>query len=361
MSIRVMGFTIAAALTGQCAMLAQTANAQPPVPNDPLELVTGAAQPVQNAAQRAVAASLLDQAHQLSNVRAYAFDLKTSFVSTGASEGSWSLEDAAPSRHLYRWTAQGPGYSAANLYNNQLLYGDPAAGNMPLRLAQVRAAMFFAYQAFGPLATMRTAAGSLNGAAVNCVLLSHTSQKDVSGGRRWDESEYCVDPKSGLLLTYSPVPGVYVSYDYTNALHFHDKIIAGKFTITEAGQTVAEARTESVTDTSKMDPALFQPAGMQKIGAGSLMTRPWKVRSMATPGASPNLAPQFVVLDGLLTPDGQMREIQVASTSDASLNQAALEKALAWKSGRSAEDPKPGATPQSHEVFFTVQFGPSAP
>jgi hypothetical protein len=349
-------FAIAASLAAQAAAMAQ-----PPIPSDPMELVAGNAQPVQDAEQRAAAIHLLTTARALSNVRAYAYDLKTTFVSSGASEGSWSLEDTSPSRDIYRWTAQGPSYSAIHLHKDQLVYGNQAAGAMPLRLAQVRMAIFFVYPMADTHASLRTAAGSLNGAEVTCVLVSHRAQnKAAAGGRAWDESEYCVDPRSGLMMSYSPAPGLYVAYDYTNAVHFHDKILAGKFTITEAGQTVVEARTESATDPGKLDPALFQPGGMEKIGAGPLMTMPWRVRTRTgSARAGSNAAAQVVVLDGMVTADGQLSEIQVLASSNAGLNQSALAKAAAWRSWESPEDAQPGATPQSHEVFFTVEFGPN--
>jgi hypothetical protein len=354
-------YVIAASLAVQAAMLAQV---QPPVPGDPLELVTDA-QPVQDAEQRAAAMHLLTNARALSNVRAHPYDLKTTFVSTGASPGtdagSWSLEDISPGREVYRWTAQGPSYSVISLHTNQLVYSNQAAGAMPLRLAQVRTAIFFVYPAIGPRASLRTGAGSLNGADVTCVLVSRTAQtKSATGGRHWDESEYCVDPTSGLLMSYSPVPGMYVAYDYANAVHFHDKIIPGKFTITAAGQKVAEAHTESVTDPGKLDPALFQPAGLEKIGAGPLMTPPWRVRTGTGAGASANGTLQVVVLDGMVTPGGQLGEVQVLATSDAGLNQSALATAAAWKSWESQDDAQPGATPQSDEVFFTVEFAQTA-
>jgi hypothetical protein len=232
---------------------------------------------------------------------------------------------------------------------------------MPLRLAQVRAAIFFAYQAFGPQATLRTATGSLNGVDVSCVMVSHTGQnKSAAGFRRWEKSEYCIDPNSGLLMRYSPVPGLYVSYDYTNAIHFHDRIVPGKFTITEAGETVEEARTESVTDPGAMDPPLFQPDGLEKVGARSLMTRPWKVRTRSMSGAgSSNGTLQVVVLDGIVTADGQFGELHVVASSNAAMNQAAMDEAANWKNWQSQEEAQPGATPQSHEAFFTIEFLPS--
>src|SRR5579863_1029604 len=116
---------------------------RPPLAPDPLELVAGDAQPVQDAQQRIAAIGLLDKAHKLSNVRAQPYDLKTSFTASGglASDGVWTLEDIAPKGGGYRWTAQGPNYSAINLYPQSSangLYGNQPSGILPLRLIQVR-------------------------------------------------------------------------------------------------------------------------------------------------------------------------------------------------------------------------------
>ncbi|MGA2575222.1 MAG: hypothetical protein ABSH24_04280 [Bryobacteraceae bacterium] len=382
MSFRGIRLVVAASLIGPAAILAQAPSgassapsqprtraaifeslAQPPVPADPLELVLGDAQSVQNAEQRAAAVHLLTSARALSNVRAYPYDLKTTFVASGSSAGSWTLEDSSPAREVYRWAAQGPSYSAVNLHTNQLVYSNQPAGAMPLRLAQVRTAIFFVYPATGPYANLRTAIASLNGVEVSCILVSHGSpSKSAAGGRRWEESEYCIDPKSGLLMSYSPAPGMYVAYDYANAIHFHDKVIPGKFTITQAGQTVVEARTESVTDAGKLDPAIFQPAGLEKVGAGPLMSPPWRVRTRGASGSgNPSGALQVVVLDGMVTAEGKLGELEVLASSNAALNQTAQEEAAAWKNWQSQEDAQPGATPQSHEVFFTVEFAQSEP
>src|ERR1700760_3207671 len=50
---------------------------EPPVPPDSLELVTGSAQSVQDAAQRAAILTLLSNAKALSNIRSFPYDLKT--------------------------------------------------------------------------------------------------------------------------------------------------------------------------------------------------------------------------------------------------------------------------------------------
>ena len=339
---------------------------QPPVPSDPLELAGSNAQPVQDASQRAAIVSLLANARALSNVRAYPYDLKTSFTASNSSssDGTWQLENISPARGSYRWTAQGPNYSVVNLYRNTLLYSNQSAASIPIRLAQVRAAIFYVNTLFGPRASIRTTTANLNGTEVTCALTERMAMpKSTTGGRLWDESEFCVDPKSGLLMTYSPAPGIYISYDYSNALHFHDKIIPGKFTITEAGHTVIEAQNESAGTPANLDPTLFDPAGLDPVGAGPLETPPSNFRSTEFNGASgTNLAMQVVVLHGMITPDGHFTDPEVLASSDSSLNQRALDRFANSQNWRMADDSQqPGASPQSHEVFFTLRFvGPAS-
>ena len=53
---------------------------EPPVPPDPLELVTGNAQPVEDVSHRAEIIDLVTNARRHSNVRAQPYDLKTTFT-----------------------------------------------------------------------------------------------------------------------------------------------------------------------------------------------------------------------------------------------------------------------------------------
>jgi hypothetical protein len=145
---------------------------EPPVPSDALELVTGEAQPVTDVNQRAEIINLLVHAYQRSNVRAQPYDLKTSFTVSGPlSSGQWQLEDTSPAAELYRWTAQGPGYSAINLNVSRIFYSTQPATGLPLRLIQVREAIFKTEAVVGPRATLRTANASLNGVDLVCALI----------------------------------------------------------------------------------------------------------------------------------------------------------------------------------------------
>ena len=244
-----------------------------------------------------------------------------------------------------------------------MLYSNQPGGVLPLRLMQVREAIFFNFAQIGPRLPLRTATGYVNGAEQRCVLLgSNVPGRPSDGGRGWDDSEYCVDSNTGLLTIYSPVPGLYVHYDYSNAITFHGKTIPGSFTISEAGRTVIEAKTESVSDPADPKSTLFDPAGMTALGVGRDMTPALHVRAMAPVDAAvfrsgANLAMQVVVLHGSVSPDGHVSETEILASSDPGLNQTALDQADKWSGAvRSADQAQPGTTQQSHEMLFTVEF-----
>jgi hypothetical protein len=179
----------------------------------------------------------------------------------------------------------------------------------------------------------------------------------MSGPRRWEEYESCVDPKSGLLMSYSPAPGMYVLYDYSNAQHLGGVTFPNKFTITEAGQTVVEAQVDSLTEGISADAPIYTPAGLNPLGVGFPLTMPWRMQDISFEGR-PNPMPtngQFVVVRGMVSPDGHFTDAEVLASSNPSLNQKALERAV-QPHRMMPEDGQNGATPQSHEAFFTTLF-----
>lgn len=356
-------YAIVTALAVTTQLLAQVRThtsqqiAEPPVPSDPLELVTGDAQPVTDVSQRAEMINLLSNAHRNSNVRAQPYDLKTTFTVSGAlSNGQWQEEDTSTGAGHYRWTADGPGYSAVNMTVNKIFYSSQPTAVLPLRLMQVREAIFRTPPVVGSYATLRTANASLNGVDLVCALVTHMAgAPPATGGRRWEEAEYCVDPKAGVLVTFSEAPGVYVQYDYSTALQFHGKLIPNGFTITEAGQTVIEAQTESVADPVN-NPAMFQTAGLNQLGVGPVMSlSPWESRvQLPLPGSQSSASAQVVALHAIQAPTGEMSDIELLASSDSSLNETALAFA---QGGYRGQDSQAGATPQSHEVVMILQYG----
>ena len=342
---------------------------RPPIPTDPLELVTGAALNVQTPEQRLAAKTLLDNARGLSNVRAQPYDLRTSFITSGSlpSDGSWTMEDISPGARIYRWSAQGPNYSAVNLYPDSTqgtAYSNQPGGVIPLRLSQVREAIFFVNPPMGPMASIRLASGYLNGAQQNCVLtMTGAGGRTFTGPRNWLEEEYCVDAGTGLLTTYSPAPGIYVRYDYSSAKQFHGKTIPGGFTISEGGREMVQARTESVTDPPAVQSPLFATTGLAAIGIGRVMNPAGWMRGLVPANLNPagrlagaNPVIQVVVLHGNLSPDNRLSETEILASSDSTLNQTALDRANQWSAGGRGGRTQPGATAQSQEMLFTFEF-----
>ena len=336
---------------------------QLPIPYDPLEMVTRDAQIVSSPEERAAADELLVKAQRLSNVRLQPYDLKTTFVTNGSlpSDGAWTLEDISPGADLYRWTAQGPSYSGVFLLKDRLFSSNQQNPTIPLRLLQVRHAIFYPPTAIGPTSAVRLATGSLDGVPVQCVLVAMgfplNSRNSFSSGRSYRESEYCVDSKTGLLMIFSPVPGLYVRYNYQNAIHFHRSIIPSGFTISEIGRTVIDAKTESVSDPPAASASIFQPSGMYPVGVGVLHGRGMSWMTSFQQGVSND---QVVVVHGVRFANEQLKEAEILSSTDPSLN----DDALKFTSNRSTAITffdQPGATPRTTESFYVVEFGPPPP
>ena len=337
-------------------------NTEPALPADRLELAASGAQRVLDVSERAALVNLLTTAFQQSNLRTQQpYDLKTAFTAFGttSSDGIWKLRDTHPAPGIYRWTAEGPSFSVINLFvKNNLLYSNQPSAYLPLRLAQARTAIFFKLTPLGPRASLRSVSASLDSIQLTCALIAYGSGvKTVDPRpRRWEESEYCVEPKSGNLMTYSPVPGVYVLYDYSNAIRFHDKVIPNKFSVTQGGKTVIESQVESLSDLPS-DAALFQPNGLNAIGVGPVMTPPWRFNMFAFSSSIPaGEAGEEVALHGMRSPDGRVSDLEVITATNAAFIGTALRHVTSAEGRATTADLEPGVTPQSSEVFYTVHY-----
>ncbi len=377
MTLRIFFGTAIAACLISCGLLAQEPSPpppppqrislesvpRPPVPADPLELVTGDAQTVEDVVQRAAEKSMLVKAESLTNVRAQPYDLKTTFTSyeaSGASE-QWIVEDASPARTIYRWSAQGPAFSGIYLSRDSLLSSDRPSTAIPLRLAQDRDAIFYAFTWEGPRASFRVATGYLNGAELHCILIGHEEGQHVlTGSRNWNEFEYCIDPKTGLLQVYSPAPGIYVRYEYANAVHFHDRTIPGGFTITEGGRTVLESRTVSVTDPGDSNSQMFSAQGLAPLGVGA-STAPADVVNVIAPTPTmirdlSHATMMTVVVDCISGEAGGRAEAEVLTSTDTGLDQTALDLATKWELPQHRPPAAPGAITPSRDRIYILQF-----
>jgi hypothetical protein len=326
-------------------------------------LVTGGIRVVDTPARRAAVLQLLDRARSNYGLRSagHGYDLKVTFkVNSGGQtefDGAWTMHDVFDPQQGLRWTAKASAaYSITRIFANGMLYGEETASCIPLRLQEARAALF------GPMsssenvahAAIRKSTATLNGVRLTCILLS--GSKNAAGaapGRRWDETEECIDPQSGLLRTHSQVPGRYYAYGYTNAPQLAGHVMPRKVKVTEAGKTVTEISVDSLTELPAADPSLFVPTTEMKargraIGMGEA-EKIWRVHG--TPSTAAGATGQAVCVFGLVTPEGQLVEAHSLQPSDPN-SQAAVEDAK-----QMSFSPLPLAVhPQQHFVFIFEKF-----
>jgi hypothetical protein len=127
---------------------------------------------------------------------------------------------------------------------------------------------------------------------------------------------------------------MYVLYDYSNSLHFYDRVLPAK--ISEAGNTVIEAHVESVTQPREGNSGLLHPLGGHGVRRSGRSDEPALAfshfRSKWPHIAEFNIEP--VIVHGVMTPDGQIGEAEVLQNANTTLAQSALDVVKNWPSGR---------------------------
>jgi hypothetical protein len=335
-----------------------------PIPADPLELVNGEIQVADTAASRDAVIQLLNRARKNYTLRSggQGYDLKISFaVSSGGQtdyDGAWQMEDISDPKLGLRWTATAAaGYTITEISSNRQSYAQGTASTVPLRLHEVRAALFGSLQIAEGLDRdfIRTSNATFHGMQVACVLLSPSGNAPVAAtGRAWEEIEDCIDPQSGLLQVHSQAPGRYYAYDYSNALSLGGHVMPRKVVVTEAGKTVTEITVESLTEFPAADPGLFVPtAEMKAQGAAVLLAGAQKISRFTRPGPFvADATAQPVCVFGLLTAAGELVEVHSLQPSDPH-SQAAIEAVKQMKFSSAAQ---PGARPSQHFIFVIEKF-----
>ncbi len=316
----------------------QNLSRKAPIPNDPLEMVAGQARALKSTAGRAVVFGLLDRARSNYALRSAgcAYDLKVTFkVNSGGRtehDGAWEMEEVFDPKQGFRWTAKASdAYEVTRISSNGMLYGEETASYIPLRLHEARAALFDPIPPPGILdrKSIRKSTAVYNGAQLTCILISGSKgAATATSGRRWDETEECIDPETGLLQTHSQVPGRYYSYDYSNAPRLAGQVLPRKVTVTEAGSVVTEISVDSLTELPAADPSLFVPTEEMKA-RGRPITLAGAQRifhNMAQGSQSPGAAVRAVCVFGVLTASGQLVEAHSLQPSDPN-SEAAVEAA----------------------------------
>ena len=330
-----------------------------PVTPDPFEIATGIAHTASTPEERAAALGLLRGArvHYDLHSSNTPYGIKVTFHTTGSShyEGSGDMEEIYQSSQDYRWNVNLGGYTGLRIYSAGVPYDQRPPGPLPLRVSQIRHAIFSPIYLNFPQFKIRTVEAVYNGTKVTCVLLATGGVPTEAPGRHWPEVEYCVDPHTGLLQVYSEVPGSFVMYDYSSPVAFHGHTLARGITVAEAGVKVAEARIESIRDAAGVDPSLFIPtAEMKARGLGTVLQEP--IRTFLDVGRKP-LPPDAefhpVEVRAVLAEDGSVSDAQALQTDDAAKSQAAVDLV---SHHHFAFPTAVGGAPVQHEIFVNVRF-----
>jgi hypothetical protein len=351
------------------AAYAQTANPVAP-PSDPLELVTGAAQPVTTVEQRAATVALLNRAaeqYAMHSKGTPAHILQISFNATASTlfpGGAGQLRETWISGQNWRWEATLGNYSLLRISSNGVAYYQQAPQAIPLRLKMLANTVFAPLQFTAPrVAAMRTASVTWKGAQITCVLLAPSGSAQDSAaakaGRQWNESEFCVDPATGLLDVYSEIPGYYAIYDYTNALKFHDRTLPGAVTISENGTAAVQAQLTSIADTDATNMTPYTPtAQMISQGPAVVLFAPMQMtRMVPSPSMQPGSAIEPAIVHVTLDEQGHVQESELLQTTGLSSQALALVTGTKlWPAPQTS-----GTPPRQREAFVRVEFVPAQP
>jgi hypothetical protein len=337
--------------------LAQSKLPVNPPPANSLELANGAIHVVETPQERAAVIELVEKARQNADLHSPgspAFTLKLSFTASGNAQvtGAGDMEETWLQPYAFRWKVRLGDYSLTRIATDHGIFDEPAAESVPMRVHMLRTAIFWpvGFQSMHTL--IRTAKANWRGKDVTCVLASgDMNDPTPTPGRRWVEREFCVDSKTGLLQIFSDAPGIYVVYDYSNALQFHGRTVPGQISVMEGNTSVLEAHLESITEAAGTGPELLTVSKeMAARRAGPLLGGTLRFpRLVPLPPGAQMIQP--VIVHAIVAGGGRVVDAELLDASAGTLGEAALNMV------RHATYPErePNARRQ-YEVFVDVKF-----
>jgi hypothetical protein len=345
---RFLGYC-AASMVFISVALAQT---NPP-PSDPLEMVTREPQTLTKPADRSAALDLLDRARKNFNLHDIStpYSLHVSFETNGSTqfEGQGTMEELSDGAGHWSWSAKIQDFTVVRIGNENHVYGNNPSEPVPLRVQLIRAALHWPIMRNSGAAAIRSATAMLDGRELNCFLLSASIPPNPAP-RAWVENEYCIDPASGLLQTWSEAPGIYAVYDYTGAVEYHRHVLPREISIYEDGRRTVQVHVENLEDARDIDPSVFKPTpDMVDAGGSFTLSTPYRFPMRVDPSDAPTSTFfQPVIVHAILdAQEGRVLDAEALQNSDRELSRAAIDLV------RSTSFPASGF---QQEVFINVQF-----
>ena len=227
---------------------------------------------------------------------------------------------------------------------------------MPLRVKMVLDAIFWTLPTVAN-SLVRSTPAAWNGKKVTCVLVSAGGSTQPTPGRRWVESEWCIDPQSELLQIFSPATGLYAVYDYEGGPKFHGHTLAKEIVVYQNGSDVLHIHLDRIRNANPNDSSLLALTDPMKAnGPRAINEEPFRVRLFAAaPGGASNRMIQPVFVHAMLGANETVVEAETLQAPDAALVQAAIERAKAVL----PNSLPPGASSYQREAYLDLEFNPA--
>jgi hypothetical protein len=267
------------------------------------------------------------------------YNFRTVFSATtpAGAVSSGELTEIWINGRRWRWTVSEDDFEHTRLLHNGELLEDHHATALPLRGHMLRNQLYWAVTRDHSIASIRTARTIWHGAAVLCIFTEPESAADASapqsGGRNWNEEEYCVDDANRLVV-YSPAPGSYTEFSYDAAIDFHGKRLADRLVTFVNGVQVIAA-TFQIADATQADADSLSPAsGMTSSPApatlgGTFLAR-WELPAGEAAGSG------RAIVHASIDADGNVAEAEIASSSGAAFSSQALGQIIQRNFGRTS-------------------------
>lgn len=336
----------------------QSSPSAPEIAADPMEPVTGEAKVVSDPELRSAVLNLVEHARQNNELHGPGmpmFVMKVTFTSAGESRylGAGEMEETWGRPGRMRWTARLGDYSQLRIVSGSEVW-DEHPSPIPLRIHMIRGALFNPIPGNWSHATLRVSSAVWQGTQLTCVLTSGWgAQQSSTPGRRWQETEFCIDPQTSLLRIYSQAPGIYAVMDYHDALVFHGRTLPRQIEFTEAGTKILQVRINSLADAGNLDPKLFVPPQAQdQHEQGAVISQYQRMQKVAPAPAGYLGQLRPVIVNCSVDSKGAVMEAEALQMSIPELAAAAVE--FVKQSHFPAESEE--EMPRQRQAFVTVYF-----